>query len=101
MTYLYKCLVHDKFEWEHSIKEKLEFCPKCEEEGLDQQKVDRLINCVTKGVVELYGDELVSKLKNDAKNIQIEASHSDKKYASLLGEERYNQLQTQMDHRGR
>lgn len=33
MTYLYFCKIHGEFEFEHSIKEKLEYCPKCKEEG--------------------------------------------------------------------
>ncbi len=42
-TYLYFCEKHGEFEIFHSIKEKLEFCPKCEEEGLEPQKIERLI----------------------------------------------------------
>jgi putative FmdB family regulatory protein len=29
-TYLYECPICGEFEHEHSIKENLEFCPKCE-----------------------------------------------------------------------
>lgn len=43
-TYTYKCEVHGEFEEVHSIKEKLEECPKCKEEGLPPQKVVRLIS---------------------------------------------------------
>ena len=32
-TYLYECPVHGEFEHQHSIKEELEYCPKCEEEA--------------------------------------------------------------------
>lgn len=42
-TYLYKCEKHGEFEHEHSIKELLEECPKCAEEGSPSQKVIRLI----------------------------------------------------------
>ena len=42
-TYLYECPVHGEFEHQHSIKEKLEFCPKCQEESTNPQKVKRLI----------------------------------------------------------
>lgn len=42
-TYVYFCKIHKEFEIEHSIKEKLETCPKCEEEGLKSQSVNRLI----------------------------------------------------------
>ena len=43
MTYLYFCEVHKEFEIEHSIKDKLEFCPLCEKEGKEPKKVKRLI----------------------------------------------------------
>jgi len=43
-TYIYKCGTHGEFEEIHSITNKLEDCPKCKEEGLDPQKVTRLIS---------------------------------------------------------
>ena len=43
-TYTYSCSVHGEFEETHSIKEHLEDCPKCKEEGLEPQKVTRLIS---------------------------------------------------------
>lgn len=43
-TYTYRCETHGEFEFEHSIKEKLEECPKCKEEGLEPKKVERLIS---------------------------------------------------------
>ena len=44
-TYLYKCSIHEEFEIEHSIKDKLIECPKCIEEGIDPpEKVERLIS---------------------------------------------------------
>ncbi len=46
-VYLYKCEIHDEFEVEHSIKDKLEECPKCKVEGLKAQKVVRLISSGT------------------------------------------------------
>lgn len=42
-VYIYKCEVHDEFECTHSIKDKLEFCPRCESNGT-QTKVERLIS---------------------------------------------------------
>ena len=43
-TYLYRCEIHEEFEESHSILEKLEYCPKCIEEGIDPpKKVIRLI----------------------------------------------------------
>lgn len=43
-TYTYECPVHKEFEVEHSVHTKLETCPKCQEENLEQQKVVRLIS---------------------------------------------------------
>ena len=99
-TYLYECPIHSEFEEEHSMKTKLDFCPKCKENGVETA-VKRLINCVTKGVVELYGQDLIDKVKVDSKNLQKEAAENANKYASLLGEDRYHKLQTQMDRRRR
>lgn len=99
-TYLYLCTTtHGEFEEEHSIKIKLEFCPKCQEEGRPNIKIERLINCTSKGTVELYGQDLVDKCKADAKQLQHEASKDANKYASLMGEDKYHQLQTKMDRR--
>jgi|SRR6185436_1200616 len=98
-TYLYKCPIHNEFEEEHSIKIKLDFCPKCKEEGKDEIKIERLINCMTIGVVELTGQDLVNKIKQDAKNLKEDASKNEKIYANLLGEDKYQNLQSQMDRR--
>lgn len=46
-TYTYLCEVHGEFEEEHSIKEQLEECPKCQHEGLVPKKVKRLISAGT------------------------------------------------------
>lgn len=44
-TYLYECPTHGEFEHQHSIKEELEFCPKCQEaKAAEPQKVKRLIS---------------------------------------------------------
>lgn len=43
-TYTYSCPVHGEFDIEHSMKEKLEECPKCQEGGSKPQKVVRLIS---------------------------------------------------------
>lgn len=84
-------------EWEatYSIKaDPPKVCPKC-----NQETAKRLISLGAKGVVELAGQELVDYLKSDAKKIQREASKDAKKYANLIGEDRYHQIQTQMDRR--
>jgi len=101
-TYLYLCEKHGEFEVEHSIKTKLEVCPKCQEEGADPPlSVTRLINCVSTGVVELTGDELVQKLKLDTQTLKRDAAKSEKIYSNLLGEDRYQSLQTRIDKRKR
>jgi putative FmdB family regulatory protein len=98
--YEYECPKHNIFEEIHDIDEKIEFCPMCLEEGV-KQEVQKVISLCCKGVVELYGQELVSKLKSDAKQIQKEAAKDDNKYASLLGEDKYHKLQTQLDRRNK
>ena len=80
-TYLYKCPTHGEFEEVHSIKIKLEFCPKCKEENKNDIKIERLINSMSIGVVELVGQELVDKCKADAKMLQKDASKSYKIYS--------------------
>jgi putative FmdB family regulatory protein len=99
-TYEYLCPVHGEFETEHSIKIKLEHCPQCKEAG-NEQTVKRLISLGGKGVVELSGQELVDKLKGDAKKIQKDAAKDEKVYANLLGEDKYQSLQQRMDRQKR
>lgn len=54
-TYTYKCKVHNEFDIIHSIKECLEYCPKCEEEKLEPQKIIRLISSGTTFVLSGSG----------------------------------------------
>ena len=99
-TYLYECPTHGEFEEYHSMSATLELCPKCQEEGKtgdSVQKVKKLINCGTKGVVELTGAEFAVKLKDDVRQLKKEMHASDKVYANLLGEQKYHELQTRMD----
>jgi hypothetical protein len=97
--YLYECPKHGEFETTHSIMIKLEVCPKCVEEGVDPpNEVKRLINCMTKGVVELTGNELTAKVREDANQMQREMYSSEKKYSNMLGEGHYQQLQQRIDY---
>jgi putative FmdB family regulatory protein len=97
-TYLYECPTHGEFEEFHSMSKMLEVCPKCQEAGLaEPKKLKQLINCLSKGTVELYGQELVDKLKGDAQQIKKDIAKSDKAYANLLGDDKYHALQTRMD----
>src|SRR6202142_2335403 len=94
--YEYECPVHGIFEEEHSIKIKLEHCPKCKENGIDHP-IKRLISLGGKGVVELTGQDLVNKCKPDGKKLAKDAAKSEKIYSNLLGESRYQELQIRMD----
>lgn len=101
-TYLYECPDHGEFEEYHSMSHLIEDCPKCQAEGKETvQKVKRLICGTSRGIVELTGQDLVDKVKSDAKQLQRDASKSEKIYSNILGEEKYHQLQTKMDRRGR
>ena len=55
----------------------------------------------SKGIVELEGQDLVDKIKSDAQKVKKEAAKDEKVYANLLGEERYQALQTKMDQQKR
>ena len=97
-TYLYECPTHGEFEEFHSMSQMLEVCPKCQAEGVaEPQKLKQLINCLSKGTVELYGQDLVDKLAGDAKKLKGEAAKDEKVYANLLGDDKYQALQTKMD----
>lgn len=89
-TYLYKCETHGEFEEEHSIKIKLEFCPKCEANGNSNVPVVRLINCVSVGKVELTGQEYKEKVMSDAASLKREAYRNENVMANLVGESKYH-----------
>jgi len=97
-TYEHRCdTCQHEWEAEYSIKvDPPKQCPKCEAET-----VTRLISGAPKGIVELYGQDLVDKIKADAKKEKAAAAKDEKIYANLLGEDRYQSLQTQMDQRKR
>ncbi len=92
---------HGEFEFEHSVKDQLTFCPKCAEEGNSSQPVMRLISNATPGKVELEGQDLVNHIKSDARRIEREASRNETKYANLLGHDRMQQVQRGIDRRRR
>ena len=82
-------------EWEdtYSIKaDPPKICPKC---GVESAR--RVISLGGRGVVELYGQELVDKIKGEAKQLKKDMHKSANVYANLLGEDRYHKLQTQLD----
>lgn len=96
-TYLYACEKHGEFEEFHSMSIKLEFCPLCKEEGNLESPVKRLISGNSKGVVVLTGHELMAKTKEDIQKMKREVYSSEKSYANVVGEKKYNDLQTRID----
>ena len=100
-TYLYECPIHGEFEEYHSMSQMLEHCPKCEEEKLQPQKLKQLINCSSRGVVELTGQDLVDKNKGDTVQLKKDLAKSEKLYANALGEDKYHAMQTRMDRQKR
>lgn len=101
-TFLYECSEkHGEFEREHSVHIKLEFCPLCEEEGVANIPIKRLINCSSKGKVELYGQDLADKVASDTKALKKEIYSSANSYANFLGDDKYQKIQTSMDKQKR
>jgi len=97
-TYEHRCDTC-KHEWEDSYSIKVDppkECPECKAET-----VTRLISGAPRGVVELYGQDLVDKIRADAKKEKADAAKDEKKYANLLGEDRYQSMQVQMDRQKR
>jgi putative FmdB family regulatory protein len=97
-TYEHQCNTC-KHEWEDSYSIKADppkVCPSCSAEN-----VTRLISLGGKGVVELTGQELIDKVKGDAQQLKKDAAKSEKVYANLLGEQKYQDLQTRMDKQKR
>jgi putative FmdB family regulatory protein len=96
-TYTYSCPTHGEFEETHSIKTKLEFCPKCKEEfGIDVE-IKRLISLNSPGRVDLSGQELVDKVKSEVKQLKRDAGKSEKTRANLVGEGKYESIQRNVD----
>lgn len=101
-TYAYLCTVsNEEFEEYHSISHVLEECPLCKKAGLPNHAPKRLICGTSRGVVELTGQDLVDKIKADAKQLQRDASKNEKIYSNLIGDARYESIQTKMDKRNR
>lgn len=99
-TYEHQCT--DKecgHEWEDIysiVQDPPKVCPKC-----GKETAMRLISLGGKGVVELTGQDLVDKTKQDIKKLKQDMQSSDKVYANMLGESKYHDLQTKLDKRKR
>lgn len=103
-TYLYCCDTHGEFEEYHSMSIVLEDCPKCIEDGKsgeDVKKLKRLICGTNRGVVELYGNDLVAKTKEDIQKMKREMHGSEKLYSNFLGEDKYQAVQQRIDKQKR
>jgi putative FmdB family regulatory protein len=102
-TYIYECEPNNQeFEEFHSIKTQLEDCPLCKEKNLPPHKPKRLISGGSgRGIVELSGQEIVSKAKEDAQKMKKDIYSSEQKYANVIGQDKYHEIQTRMDRRGR
>jgi putative FmdB family regulatory protein len=84
-----------KHEWEDEYSVKMDppkICPKC-----GQETAKRLISLNGKGVVELFGQDLVDKVKADAKKLEQDAHRNENTYANLLGSDKFQRLQTAYD----
>lgn len=98
-TYEHKCTdCNHEWEDEYSIKQDPpKTCPKCLKDT-----AQRLISGGSgKGTVELYGQDLVDKIKSDTQKLKSDMHKSDKVYANMLGEDKYQSMQTQMDRQKR
>lgn len=95
-TYLHSCTDKDcAHEWEdfYSVsKDPPKICPKC-----NKETAERLICGTSRGVVELYGQDLVDKIKGDTQQLKKDMGKSEKTYSNMLGESRYESMQKQMD----
>lgn len=104
-TYIYFCGDgHNEFEEYHSMSDeaKLKECPHCRKEKDISTPVKRLINSMTKGVVELTGQEYTDKVKQDAAAYKKEVYRSELLYSNVLGDNNYSKVQQKLDRqRGR
>lgn len=84
-----------KHEWEETYSIKADppkSCPECKAET-----VTRLISLGGRGVVELTGQDLVDKIKADGQALKREMHKSENIYANMLGHDKYENLQKQID----
>jgi putative FmdB family regulatory protein len=90
-----------QYEWEEEMSIKAPdpaACPKCE----GKENIVRLISGGSgKGIVELTGDALVAKVKADTQQLKRDMHRDEKVYASMLGEDKYQAMQTKMDKQKR
>ena|SRR5260221_325696 len=101
-TYIYKCAINDvEFEEFHSIMTKLEECPICKDKQLPSHAPTRLIAGGSGRGIMGDGDDYVNKVKTDTQRLNKEVYSNSNTYANILGENRYNDLQTKLDRKRR
>lgn len=95
-TYEHQCQVETcQHVWEDTYSIKVDppkICPKC---GAESAK--RLISLGGKGVVELSGQDLINKVKEDTRQLKKDMSKSETIYSNLLGHDKYEALQKKID----
>lgn len=95
-TYEHKCQDDTcNHEWEdfYSITaEPPTTCPKC-----GKETAKRLLSLSASGRVTLYGDDLVAQVKADTQKLKKDIYSSEKLYSNVLGESKYQDLQTGID----
>lgn len=96
-TYSHKCTDTEcNNEWEDYysiVKNPPTICPKC-----GKETAQRLIDGgMGRGIVELGSTEILAKSKEDIRKFRKETYASEKNYANVLGEVKYQNLQTQLD----
>jgi hypothetical protein len=94
-TYIYECEINNiEFEDFHSITTELEKCPICEKNNMKEHKPKRLIAGGSgRGIVNLSGNELIAKTKQEVKEMKQRAGSDEKFLANVVGENRYEKNQ--------
>jgi putative FmdB family regulatory protein len=85
---VYEFMCDCQYRWEdilHHADPIPTVCPDCNQEG----KVKRLISLTSHGKVELTGNELKIKLKEDGRKLKAAASKDENLYANLVGPQNY------------
>lgn len=76
----------------------LEDCPLCKAAGLPPHCPKRLISGGSgRGIVELTGNDLTTKIKEDGLKLSRELHTSERKRANMTGESAYHQQQLNRD----
>src|SRR6266702_4365680 len=96
-TYEYLCLTHNaEFEEFHSMSYVLEGCPVCKEKGTESCVPKRLISGGSGRGIMGDGQDYIDKVKADGQRVKKETYADSRKYANILGESKYNDIQTKL-----